>query len=401
MYRMLRAKNSGLKKDVVAFAQELIREESVSGNEKNVADLIEREMVKGGYDKVFKDEAGNVIGVIFGRENGPNVLLVSHMDTVETEEENWSLNPLAGEIKENKLYGLGATDCKSGIAAQVYSGILLKRSILPLRGNIIVAATVSERNGLSIGTRYLFEKTLPDLGFKVDIAILGEPTDLGIYYGHNGWLEVKINVESCNLFNVTDALDIIGEQLLPYYSGDRVYRFSAPVINNIDTGYRGELSYVLQINKENADTVINNLNKKAVSITKPIGKVITQVSLKREEHLLYTGKKVLTNYISNAWEINPYNPVVERVKQALEAGGEEVLFNKWQLNQVEMATSGNVIVNEFKIPAIGYGPGLPEKAHTIDEFVEIEKITQAVYGTALIAHGICGIPVCGWTLDEI
>ena len=75
--------------------------------------------------------------------------------------------------------------------------------------------------------------------------------------------------------------------------------------------------------------------------------------------------------------------------------------DKWKLGSLGMGTAGSVLLNEFKVPVVGYGPGAIEQAHATDEYVELEKISEAVYGTALIAHGIAGIPVCGWTLDEI
>ena len=50
----------------------------------------------------------------------------------------------------------------------------------------------SVENGASIGVRGLIEQTLPELKLKPDYAILGEPTGLGLYYGHDGWIEVDL-----------------------------------------------------------------------------------------------------------------------------------------------------------------------------------------------------------------
>ena len=74
---------------------------------------------------------------------------------------------------------------------------------------------------------------------------------------------------------------------------------------------------------------------------------------------------------------------------------------KWQLGRSGMGTAGGVLVKEFDVPTIGYGPGLEEQAHAADECVEMDKLAEAVYGTALIAHSLIGVPVFGWTCDEI
>jgi acetylornithine deacetylase/succinyl-diaminopimelate desuccinylase-like protein len=66
-----------------------------------------------------------------------------------------------------------------------------------------------------------------------------------------------------------------------------------------------------------------------------------------------------------------------------------------------MGTSGGVILNEFSVPTIGYGPGNEDLAHQPGEYLETEKLTEAVYGTAVMVHGLVGVPVFGWTLDEI
>ena len=182
MYSILKNKNEGLKQNTLAFAEELVRVPSVTLNEAKIAGLVEAKMREIGYDKVFRDEAGNVVGVMLGREAEPTVLLNSHLDTIAQAESN------PPRVENGRLYGMGAADCKGGLAAQVFTGALLRRSLLPLRGNLVVAATVAEENGRSTGVRVLMERTLPLLGMKPAFAILGEPTGLGLYYGHDGWM---------------------------------------------------------------------------------------------------------------------------------------------------------------------------------------------------------------------
>ena len=76
---------------------------------------------------------------------------------------------------------------QGSLAAQAYAGPLLKQCLSPLRDNLVVSATVAEENGASVGMHTLIERTLSKLGMRPTVVILGEPTGLGLYYGHDGW----------------------------------------------------------------------------------------------------------------------------------------------------------------------------------------------------------------------
>ena len=210
MYNLLKSKNECLKDELIAFTQKLIRTPSPSLAESGVAALVEEELRRVPCDKVFRDEVGNTVGVLLGRETEPTVLLNCHMDTVPPHQESlWKESPYSGTIQEDRMVGLGAADCKGGLAAHIFTAALLKRSLLPLRGNLVIAATVAEENGCSVGVRHLLEKTLPAMNIFPTYVILGEPTGLGLYYGHDGWIEMDIQVEGSNPFLVDDAAHAI------------------------------------------------------------------------------------------------------------------------------------------------------------------------------------------------
>ena len=86
--------------DMVEFAQKLIQTPSISGTEKGVADLDMAEMTKLGYDEVFRDDHGNVVGIVRGTEEGPTIMYNSHMDHVSPgDHSNWEgYDPYGGLI---------------------------------------------------------------------------------------------------------------------------------------------------------------------------------------------------------------------------------------------------------------------------------------------------------------
>ena len=400
MYSILKNKNAGLREGVLAFAEELIGTPSVTMHEDKVAGLVERKMREIGYDKVFRDETGNVVGTIIGREKSPTVLLNSHLDTVDSRENG----PVRREA--DKLFGTGAADCKGGLAAQVFTGALLRRSLLPLRGNLVVAATVAEENGHGTGVRALMERTLPALGMKPDFAILGEPTNLGLYYGHDGWMELDVTVEGANPFHVDDAAKAIALDLGAGENGntpqlENVF-IRKPRYETIGGFRRATIPVIRRLGYgENEGHVMNQFKHEARRAAESSGAVAVQVAVRKDTRRLYNGLATTVQHVTHAWAIDPFHPLMSRAREALAAAGCAVRVGKWELGRLGMGTAGSVFVKEFGVPAIGYGPGREEQAHVAGEFVETAKIIETVYGTTAMVHGLIGIPVCGWTSDEI
>jgi acetylornithine deacetylase/succinyl-diaminopimelate desuccinylase-like protein len=404
MYDMLKMKNQWSQVRAIEFASRLIQTASKSLSEQAASNLVAQEMRRIGYDKVVQDSAGNVVGVMLGIQAGPTLLLNSHLDTVEWKKDDWTHDPLCGEVIDGKLYGIGAADCKGGLAAQVYVGELLKRSMLPLKGNLIVSATVAEQNGRGLGIRTMMEQTLPEMELKPDYAVLGEPTGLGLYHGHDGWMEVEISVRGANPFHVDDATGSIARNLNNGGSSPGQFAWTTDQPRFHDTP-GGRMS-VIQANRrltssESADDVIRQLKHEAQLVVNGSGSVAVEVAICQEPQQMYTGKTTLVRQLVNSWSTDPFSPLVERSRQSLSAGGCEVRPGKWELGRAGMGTAGGVLVKDFGLPTIGYGPGTEDQAHAVDEHVKTEMLGQAIYGTALIAHGLIGVPVFGWTNDEI
>ncbi len=408
MYRILRAKSRRSGDRAVELAKKIIQTPSPSLKEAPVAELVERDMQKAGFDRVLHDQAGNVLGIMFGRDGGPTVLLNSHMDTVEPEGD-WKESPYSGRVENGKLYGLGAADCKAGLAAQIYAAELLKRSLLPLRGNLIVAASVAEQNGRSVGVRTLMETTLPQLELRPDYAILGECTGLGIYYGHDGWMEVEITVEGANPFQVDDAARQIFEDIRTTNregdtgeGGQEYFSVEDPRFDTSAGLRRASIAVDCRLANGNQPAqVVNQLKHEAELIARNSGSVAVEVAIRQDQQRMYTGRTTLVRHLAHAWAIDPFHWLMGRARQGLEAAGCQVRCGKWKLGRLGMGTAGGVLVSEFNVPTIGYGPGSEELAHARGEYVETDKLVEAMYGTASIVHSLIGIPVFGWTSDEI
>src|ERR1700675_2023603 len=87
--------------DIVNFTRRLVQTKSLAGQEQDVAALVQAEMEKLGYERVWRDEVGNVIGVVKGPEGGRSVMLNNHMDHVDAGDESKWLHPPYGGSTAN------------------------------------------------------------------------------------------------------------------------------------------------------------------------------------------------------------------------------------------------------------------------------------------------------------
>ena len=407
MYSIMKSRINGIREEVSDFLCQLIEIPSPSTGEKQVADMIHKKLEGLDYDDVYRDNAGNILGVIRGIEDEPTLVLNSHMDTVQISPEKWTYNPLKASFVNNRIYGAGSSDCKGGIAAQVYAGELLKRCLLPFKGNLIVALTVAEENGLSLGVKTLLHETIPELGLSPDYVILGEPTNLGLFYGHEGRVELDIKLEGNDPFTIDDDAKNIYNDLTENSTLDKRGKstemfFDKPVFDSS----RGRRQAVIHVEKklhagENANEVTNWFKHEADLLLKTKKALAVEVMVTENEQKLFCGRKKMVKHITNSWQTDPFNPLMERARQALAAAKCTRNTGKWELNQLGTGTAGGVISNEFNIPVIGYGPGEEDQAHQINESVDFEKVIECIYGTAAIIHSLVGLPVFGWTSDEI
>lgn len=145
--------------------------------------------------EVHVQEAGpdrpNVILIARGRSavstrsgGGASLMLNAHTDTVGVSGMDAPFEPV---IRENRLYGRGAYDMKSGLAACMLAVEAAKG--LNLRGDVMLSAVVDEEYG-SIGTEALLAEWAR---WPADAVLISEPTELDISIAHRGfvWLDIE------------------------------------------------------------------------------------------------------------------------------------------------------------------------------------------------------------------
>jgi acetylornithine deacetylase/succinyl-diaminopimelate desuccinylase-like protein len=149
--------------EVVALLSDVIKIDTTNppGNEEAAAQFVQDFLRKEGLESEIFSPApgrGNVMATIEGRERGKPIILLSHSDVVPAREEEWSVPPFSGMVKDGFIYGRGAIDMKSQLVAMLLAFVTLKREGITPENDIVFLATADEEVGGSMGAEYMFEK---------------------------------------------------------------------------------------------------------------------------------------------------------------------------------------------------------------------------------------------------
>ena len=174
--------------EMIAFCQRLVQTPSLPAEEGDVAALIRAEMERLGYDAVWTDEWGNVVGLLRGQGTGRSVMFNGHMDHIDPgNPQDWPYPPYSGVIHDGRLWGRGSADMKGPLAAMIHAGGALAREGIRPPGDLYLAAVVQEEVG-GLGTQKLV-KTV-----RTDCAVVGEASSNNLARGHRGRVEVVVRV---------------------------------------------------------------------------------------------------------------------------------------------------------------------------------------------------------------
>lgn len=170
--------------------QKLVAFKSVNDHEIDVARFIQRYLKKYGIESKIlplSDTRANLVAQI---GHGSPVLAISgHMDVVSPGDlKLWKTDPFKLTEKDGRLYGRGAADMKSGLAAMITTLIELKQNGLPRQGTVKFMATVGEEVG-GYGSKALADNHLTD---GIDALIVGEPSGHEIIYAHKGSMDIRL-----------------------------------------------------------------------------------------------------------------------------------------------------------------------------------------------------------------
>jgi putative selenium metabolism hydrolase len=393
-YQAIQQRAKALEKDTVRFLADLVRTRSFSSKEEKVIQVIKREMKKVGFDQVRIDGLGSIIGRI---GKGPRVIAFdAHIDTVYPGDlQQWSFDPFKPRIQDGKIWGRGTVDQKGGMAAMVYAGKMIKELGLNDQFTIYFTGTVMEEDCDGLCWQYL----LKEEKLKPEFVVITEPTNLNIYRGHRGRMEIRVEVKgrSCHgsapergdnaIYKIARiALEI--EKLNKHLRRDRFLgkgtvtvteaRSSSPSLCAVADGASIHLDRRLTA----GETKVSALAE-VREAAKWAGYPEARVFVPKYAEAAYTGKVYATEKYYPTWVLEKKSPYLKHAVAAYTGVlGTAPLVDKWTFS-----TNAVAIAGMQGIPCLGLGPGNEVYAHAPNEACPIEHLSSATaFYAALVAR---------------
>jgi len=153
--------SDGLQRESTEVLQRLVRFNTVNppGNERAAIEYLEGYLQAAGFSTELlaaSDERPNLVADLPGAGDGPTLCFLGHVDTVLADPSEWSHDPWSGDLAEGFLWGRGALDMKSQVAAEaVAAGELARQGWRPARGALKLVIVADEETGGDLGARWL------------------------------------------------------------------------------------------------------------------------------------------------------------------------------------------------------------------------------------------------------
>ncbi len=368
------------KEKLVQDSLDLVNVDSPTGNEGEVGELYASKLRALGMKVVMQEvEHGrhNVLAILRGEKpDGATLMFNGHLDTSFAASENseilkaistvYRTQPPWGYVEEEWLYGMGAFNMKSALAAYAAAVRAIQDSGLNMAGDLVIAGVVGEiektqvdnyrgpgYRGYGHGTAYLVAH-----GGTADVAVLGEPTGLRLMCAHSGscWFRIGLKgtlVHTGHSAKVTNVIQQMSrvitalEEWIPDYQSRFMFRGAKPTVNigSIEGGWPWRASRTPAFCNLYVDVRFPP-RFHALDIRDEVGKTLRKL---RETHGIATDLDI---YVTDEWsEVSEDEYVSKSVSDAhsqVFGTPVETIYFSW-------SSDANILTRHGVI-AVNYGP---------------------------------------------
>ncbi|ELU1437616.1 TPA: M20 family metallopeptidase [Providencia rettgeri] len=350
------------------------KSENPPGEEQQVAEYIYRYFKKENIDVEMQEVASgrpNVIAYLKGTGKGKHLLFNGHIDVVPCGC-GWSTEPFDPVIKDGKVFGRGAADMKSGVAAMMYAATLLKRNQDTFSGDLTLVFNVDEER-INLGMFHYIKD-----GISADYAIIGEPTSLDVCIAHKGVSRYNLSTKgTAGHAAKTRYPDSAISKMAKILPALELHRSS---VEEIEHQLLGNASMIITtINGGTAPNIVPQhcdieIDRRLVpgedkqDIEQKIHQVIAEYNQGEEiEYHLDNYLFIPASDIPVGHELT--QAALETVSRFTEKTSQPQIF--------EATCEAPFFSVTSKIPTLIMGPGGLAQAHVKDEFVEISELYLA------------------------
>ena len=322
----------------------------------------------------YEDGRVNLVARLRGTGERPALIFSAHMDTVPPGEEPWMYPPFSGTLADGKIYGRGAADMKSGLAAMVYAAAILAQQKVSLRGDIIIAFTHDETYGLNGAKRLVDAEKLNGAG----AVLVGEPSSLDVFTAEKGalWLRCRTHGKTAHtsmphlgtnaIFSMMHFLNRVEKELT--FDG-----ISHPLLGS-PTCTVGTIRGGVTIN------VLPDACDAELDI-----RLVPDIDYRQVmERVRALGDENLTVELID-WKPWVVSDATQEVVPLALAAASEITGETKKPKGVAYFSDGAIIANRLNIPMVNIGPGETEMTHQPNENVPVQNLVQAIRIYLLLA----------------
>ncbi len=332
----------------------------------------------------------SVAAVLRGIHDGPRLVLNGHLDTVPVDDVTlWSSDPFTPELRDGFVYGRGACDMKSGLAAQVAVARFLAQRRDRLHGTLVLHFAAGEECA-EPGTLSLLRA-----GFTGDLGIVTEPTDLKVATAERGlaFYRIRINGRSIHAsqahlgVNPIPRLRAVLDVLQAYEDDIRLRKHALlPSGSCTPTILRAGV-------KENAvpdycDIVVDRRLLPGETVDGEMETLRLRLSaIKATDTDFDFGISALPSYFAAA-EIDSSSAFAARVANAVE----RVTGAPCEIIGTPYSSDVRNLINDAGMEAITFGPGKATECHCANERVSVAQLRDAARVLATVAGDLLLAP---------
>ncbi len=368
------------------FLADLIAIRSYTGQERLAVERTLQELRDIGCGEVWMDSAGNAVGKI---GSGSHVILYdAHLDTNEVaDEREWPHPPLQPTVENGAMYGLGASDCKAGVASIVYGAAILHALNLTGDFTLLVIGATLEEDAEGFALRSLVERD----GVRPDVVLLAEATDLTLRRGQRGRCEVRVRTTGRAAHAsmpeqgdnaILKMLPVVGalEAMNPHLPTHPIFGRGTQVVSMIQGPHTPNsvpswCEVTLDRRMMPGETMVGVLDG-IRAVVDPLG---GEARIPDQPVQTHTGLCLDGPSFFPGWLLDDGHPLIAAAQKTGAAlWGKALPVDVWAFS-----TDGTYTAGSAGIPTLGFGPQEEKYVHTAQDQVDLEKLERAAAFYAL------------------